>query len=173
MDSRTRFLIYAAASYMLLPMMAMVIESRKKKRKRVPRREGITYGPIDERDRKRFDYLNDKIWKNDIICVNMLWLKRAPYFRFCRLFRDRGLLVDTIYMSVEEQVAMFLHTIGHNVRNKVVGTNFDRSGETVSRYFHVVLRAIGDMRKELIRSPSTTTPSKILGNPRWDPYFKV
>ncbi|XP_040381130.1 uncharacterized protein LOC107304789 [Oryza brachyantha] len=172
MDSRTRFLIYAAASYMLLSMMAMVIESRNKKRKRVPRREGITYGPIDERDRKRFDYLNDKIWKNDTICVNMLRLRRAPFFRFCKLFRDGGLLVDTIHMSVEEQVAMFLHTIGHNVRNRVVATDFYRSGETVSRYFNLVLRAIGEMRKELIRPPSITTPSKILGNPRWDPYLR-
>nr|CAE03671.3 OSJNBa0042N22.14 [Oryza sativa Japonica Group] len=115
--------------------MAMVIESRNKKRKRVPRREGITYGPIDERDRKRFDYLNDMIWKN-------------------------------------EQVAMFLHTFGHNVRNRVVATNFYRSGETISRYFNLVLHAVGELRKELIRPPSITTPSKILGNPMWDPYFK-
>ncbi|XP_015611049.1 protein ALP1-like [Oryza sativa Japonica Group] len=172
MDSRTRFLIYAAASYMLLSMMAMVIESRNKKRKRVARREGITYGPIDERDRKRFDYLNDKIWKNDTICVNMLRLKRAPFFCFCKLFRDRGMLVDTIHMPVEEQVAMFLHTIGHNDRNRVVATNFYRSSETVSRYFNLVLHAVGELRKELIRPPSITTPSKILGNPRWDPYFK-
>nr|AAP54145.2 transposon protein, putative, CACTA, En/Spm sub-class [Oryza sativa Japonica Group] len=37
---------------------------------------------------------------------------------------------DTIHMCIEEQVAMFLHTVGHNLRNRLVRTNYDRSGET-------------------------------------------
>ncbi|XP_022684247.1 putative nuclease HARBI1 [Setaria italica] len=168
---QTKVVTCTAAAYMLLSMMAMVIiESRK--RKRATRREGITYGPIDERDRMRLEYLNNKIWKDDIVCVNMLRLNKAKFFRFCNLFRDRGLLEDTIHCSVEQQVAMFLNTVGHNLRNRLVGTNFDRSGETVSRYFNKVLRAVGELRGELIRPPSLETPTKILGNHRWDPYFK-
>src|SRR5436190_16483841 len=156
---------------MLLSMMSMVIQSRKRQR-RAPR-EQIRYGPIDERDRKRIEFLNDKIWKNDVTCVNMLRLNKASFFRFCKLFRDRGLLQDTIHMCVEQQVAMFLNTVGHNLRNRLVGTNYGRSGETVSRYFNKVLHAIGELRNELIRPPSSSTPAKIAGNPRWDPYFKV
>jgi hypothetical protein len=38
---------------------------------------------------------------------------------------------------------------------------------------HKVLHAIGELQKEFIRPPSTSTPAKITGNPRWDPYFKV
>ncbi len=68
---------------------------------------------------------------------------------------------------------MFLHTVGHNLRNRLVHTNYDRSGEKVSRYFNKVLNAIGELRDELIRPPSLDTPTKIAGNPRWDPYFKV
>jgi len=171
MDKRIKVLICATASYMLLSMMAMIIESRK--RKRVARTAGITYGPMDERDRMRLDYLHNKIWKDDTTCVNMLRINRAKFFRFCNLFRDRGLLQDTIHMCVEQQVAMFLNTVGHNLRNRLVGTNFDRSGETVSRYFNIVLHAIGELRGELIKPPSLDTSSKIAGNPRWDPYFKV
>ena len=102
----------------------------------------------------------------------MLRLRRESFFCFCQLFRDRGLLEDTIHMCVE-QVAMFLNTVGHNLRNRLVATNFDRSGETVSRYFHLVLHAVGELRAEYIRPPSLETPTKITGNPRWDPYFKV
>ncbi len=76
-------------------------------------------------------------------------------------------------MCIEEQVATFLHTVGYNLRNRLVHTNYDRSGETVSRYFNKVLNAIGELRDELIRPPSLDTPTKIAGNPRWDPYFKV
>uniref|UniRef100_A0A0A8Z850 DUF8040 domain-containing protein n=1 Tax=Arundo donax TaxID=35708 RepID=A0A0A8Z850_ARUDO len=76
-------------------------------------------------------------------------------------------------MYVEQQVAMFLNTVGHKLRNRLVATNYDRSSETISRYFNKVLRAVGELRGELIRPPSTATPTKIAGNPRWDPYFKV
>ena len=171
MDKRTKLLIFCTVAYMLLSMMAMIIATRK--RKRAARIQGITYGPIDERDRIRLEYLENKIWRDDTTCVNMLRLSRAKFFQFCNLFRDRGLLEDTIHMCVEQQVAMFLNTVGHNLRNRLVGTNFDRSGETVNRYFNKVLRAIGELRAELIKPPSLETPSKIAGNHRWDPYFKV
>jgi hypothetical protein len=66
---------------------------------------------------------------------------------------------------------MFLNTVGHNLRNRLVGTNFSRSGETVSQYFGLVLHGIGELRDELILPPSSETPSKIDETPRWDPYF--
>jgi len=171
MDQRTKVLICSAAAYMFLFMVATVIQSRKRKRR--ASRVGITYAPIEERDRMRQEYLDTKIWKDDTTCVNMLRLNRACFYRFCNLFRDRGLLQDTTHMCVEQQVAMFLNIVGHNLRNRLVGTNYQRSGETVSRYFNNVLHAIGELRTEFIRPPSLQTPSKIAGNYRWDPYFKV
>ena len=143
MDKRTKIVTFAAAAYMLLSMMALIIQTRKCKRG--ARRIGITYGPMEERDRIRLEYLNNKIWKDDTTCLNMLRLNRDKYFRFCKLFRDRGLLKDTIHLCVEQQVGMFLNTVGHNLRNRLVGTNFDRSGETMSCYFNKVLRAIGEL----------------------------
>lgn len=68
---------------------------------------------------------------------------------------------------------MFFHTIGHNVRNRIIGGNFGRSGEVVSRYFKKVLHAVGELRGDLIRKPSLEIQSKLEGNYRWDPYFKV
>ncbi|KAL6880682.1 hypothetical protein ACP4OV_012247 [Aristida adscensionis] len=44
--------------------------------------------------------------------------------------------------------------------------------EKLCRYFHKVLHAVGELRIDLIRPPSTTIQSKIAANPRWDPYFK-
>lgn len=55
----------AAAAYMLPSTMAMILES---KRKRDASRVGFTYGPMDERDRMRIEYLNLKIWKDDNLC---------------------------------------------------------------------------------------------------------
>lgn len=76
--------------------------------------------------------------------------KVLSYIFFVRIFKDRGLLEDTIHMSIKEKVAMFLNTMGHNVKNRLVATNFDMSGETVSCYFNKVFHANGELRNELI-----------------------
>ena len=83
------------------------------------------------------------------------------------------MLRDTIHSSVEEQVAMFLHVVGHNQRFRVIHQNFRRSIETVSRYFREVLYVVGELREELIRAPSGETTLKIRNSPRWFPYLKV
>jgi len=74
---------------------------------------------------------------------------------------------------VEEQVAMFLHVVGHNQRFRVVHQSFRRSIETVSRVFHQVLYAIGELRADMMKPPSTATHPKILGSNRWFPFLKV
>jgi hypothetical protein len=96
---------------------AIVVAVRAIKRKRRPR---ISYGPMHERDRQRIEYLNSKIWQCDVTCRNMLRFERAHFFKLCDILRDHKLLEDSVHLNVEQQVAMFLHTVGHNVRNRVV-----------------------------------------------------
>ena len=76
-------------------------------------------------------------------------------------------------MSVTEQVLMFCHIIGHNVRFCVIGSRFRRSNETVHRYFKVVLSRVLKLYKALIRLPSEDTPLEIRNSRRFYPYFKV
>jgi predicted chitinase len=103
----------------------------------------------------------------------MLRMSRAPFFALCNLFRQRGLVLDNINSSVEEQVSMFLHVVGHNQRFRVVHQNFRRSVETVRRHFRQVLYAVRELRHEMIKPPSLETHPKILGSQRWNPFFKV
>ena len=90
-----------------------------------------------------------------------------------RTFRERSLVTDREGVSVEEQVAMFLHVVGHNQRFRVVHQSFRRSIQTVHKHFHQVLYAVGELRNEMIKPASTTTHPKILGSHTWNPYFKV
>jgi hypothetical protein len=143
MEQKVKILIFAAAAHLLLSMMATIIQSRKRRRGEM--RQPISYGPMEERDMMKLDYLNTRIWKNDTTCISTLRLNRDRFFRFCMVFRDRGLLQDDVNMCVEQQVAMFLNTVEQNLRNRLVATNYDRSGETVSWYFNKVLHAIGEM----------------------------
>jgi len=41
------------------------------------------------------------------------------------------------------------------------------------RFFKEVLYAIGELSGEMIREPSTATPTKIQNSRRWFPFFKV
>jgi hypothetical protein len=65
----------------------------------------------------------------------LLRMRRAPFFQLCDLFRARGLLRDSINSTIEEQVGMFLHVMGHNQRFRVIGWAIRLSGETISCTF--------------------------------------
>ncbi|CAI0550353.1 unnamed protein product [Linum tenue] len=56
--------------------------------------------------------------------------------------------------SVEEQVAIFLYTLAHNARNRVVNFFFRWSGETISHHFHGVLKAILSLEAEFLVQPN-------------------
>jgi hypothetical protein len=73
MEKKYMLVVYVAAAHILLSMMACVIESRKRKRHGHAAVGQISYGPIYERDRKRMEYLDDKIWKSDVTCVILLY----------------------------------------------------------------------------------------------------
>ena len=103
----------------------------------------------------------------------MLRMSRAPFFALCNMFRQRGLALDSINASVEEQVSMFLHVVGHNQRYRVVHKSFRRSIETMHCHFHQVLYAVGELRSEMTKPPGLETHPKIFGSHRWNPYFKV
>jgi hypothetical protein len=136
-------------------------------------RQGITYGPMSERDQERIANLRFIYHSDDTNGVDLLRMKRAPFFQLCDLFRTRGLLRDSIQSNVEEQVAMFLHVVGHNQRFRVIKLTFRRSIETISRYFQEVLYAVGELRAKMILPPSTAIPTKIQHSRRWNPFFKV
>ncbi|CAN1191858.1 hypothetical protein LINPERHAP2_LOCUS41245 [Linum perenne] len=62
--------------------------------------------------------------------------------KLCDLLVVEGGLVRTKHVDIKEMVVMFLHTIGHNEKNRILQAHFCRSGETISRHIHKVLRAI-------------------------------
>ena len=142
-------------------------------RRRAVDAQSITYGPMAERDQQRINNLRYIYESNDVHCVNLLRMRRTPFFQLCDLFRTRILVTDSIHASIEEQVAMFLHVVGHNERFRVVDLTFRRSVETISRFFQRVLYAVGELRNEMIVPPSSSVPPKIHGSRRWYPYFKV
>ena len=80
-------------------------------------------------------------------------------------------LEDRTYVSVEEQVCIFLYTISKNASNRTVQDIFQHSGSTVSYYFRVVLNEITSLSCNYIRLPSLH-PHRILRQQKFA-YFQV
>lgn len=82
-------------------------------------------------------------------CVSYLRIDVGLFMYLTQLMCDTHLLVDSRHVSIEEQLAIFLHIVGHNTKNKTVRLEFLRSGETSSRYFNNVIHAICEIRDAL------------------------
>ena len=106
-------------------------------------------------------------------CVAYVRMGPHAFLNLAQMMRDNHSLKDSRHVTVEEQLAYFLHVVGHGERNRVVRTFFYRSTRTVSVYLRCVLRAINTMKDLFIKPPSTSIHPKIASNRNWYPYFKV
>ena len=68
-------------------------------------------------------------------CRDIIRMIPEAFINLCQRIRGTGMVKDAFRSTVEEQVATFLHIIGHNVKNQSVTFFFHRSRETVSRHF--------------------------------------
>jgi hypothetical protein len=101
-------------------------------------------------------------------------MRKAVFHRLYSNLRTCGLLMDTLNVTVEEQVAMFIHVGRQNWSNRAIGFEFIGSGETVGRYFNAVLDALVIHARELIYIRTTETHAKITSNPgMFHPCFEV
>ncbi|CAA3016789.1 Hypothetical predicted protein, partial [Olea europaea subsp. europaea] len=77
-------------------------------------------------------------------------------------------------VQLEEAVCMFFMTLGHGVGNRMIQERFQRSGETVSRQFGIVLQKMINLALQEIRPPDNydKVPLYIRSNPKYWPYFK-
>ncbi|CAN1139135.1 hypothetical protein LINPERHAP1_LOCUS14719 [Linum perenne] len=80
-------------------------------------------------------------------------MKRSIFWSLCELLRVKGGLVQSNNMSVDEMLAIFLVTVGHNTKNRTVQALFHRSAETISRTIRKVLLAILKLHDMLIEKP--------------------
>ena len=88
-----------------------------------------------------------------MICVNQLRMDIRSFRSLCCLLRNEGKLKEDGLICTEEQVAMFLHILAHHSKNRVINFLFKRSGETVSRYFNLVLNGILRLHEILLKAP--------------------
>ncbi|CAN1272354.1 Protein ALP1-like [Linum perenne] len=80
-------------------------------------------------------------------------MNRRLFKKLRELLVSEGGLKSSRHVDVDEMLVMFLHTIGHNTKNRVLQEHFCRSGETIGRHLHCVLRAIVRLHPILLCKP--------------------
>ncbi|XP_019158190.1 PREDICTED: uncharacterized protein LOC109154905 [Ipomoea nil] len=94
------------------------------------------------------------------------------FLKLCHIIREKTLLKDTRYITVEEMVATFLLTVGQNSRYCHTRETFYRSHFATSKNFNKVLKALNTIAPEMMVKPSFTVPTRIRESTRFYPYFK-
>ncbi|KAF5820192.1 putative harbinger transposase-derived nuclease domain-containing protein [Helianthus annuus] len=98
-------------------------------------------------------------------------MEKHVFYKLCDKLKAKGLLRHTSRIKVEEQLAIFLFIIGHNLRTRAVQELFRYSGETISRHFNNVLNAIIAVSLDFFQPPGSEIPPEIRDDPRFYPYF--
>lgn len=106
-------------------------------------------------------------------CSENFRMDKKLFYNLRDILHAKGLLRHTNRIKIEEQLAIFMYTIGHNQRTRVVQELFQYSGETISRHFNNVLNAIMALSSDYFGSQESDSPQEILQDNRFYPYFKV
>ncbi|WVZ51371.1 hypothetical protein U9M48_002523 [Paspalum notatum var. saurae] len=126
-----------------------------------------------DRDVERLRRLGRLYHGTEPNCISELRMRKDVFHRLCAELRSRALLEETVHVTIEEQLAMFIHAVGQNWPARAIAFEFLRSTEFVSRYFNLVLDALCVLARDLICIKSVETHSKITSSPgRFHPYFE-
>ncbi|XP_026399247.1 uncharacterized protein LOC113295110 [Papaver somniferum] len=109
---------------------------------------------------------------HDARCQDSFRMEKHVFLRLCDMLKEKELLRHSNGVRVEEKVAIFMLAVGHNERNSILQERFQHSGETISRHFNAVLDVIVALADDFLVPVGPDTPTEILENPRFYPYFK-
>ncbi|CAI9269445.1 unnamed protein product [Lactuca saligna] len=96
-------------------------------------------------------------------------MTRRCFTKLCDMLHTLGGLRTSRHMDINEQVAIFLHIIAHNVKNRVMIGRFQRSGETISKIVSRVCNAVIRLHPHLLKKPEPVTENST--DQRWK-WFK-
>ncbi|XP_050220700.1 protein ALP1-like isoform X1 [Mercurialis annua] len=93
--------------------------------------------------------------ESETTSIELLRVNPATFKKLCGILQSEGGLVASRNITIKEIVALFLHILGHGIKYSWVKACYARSGETISRQFHVVLKAVMKRGKYYIREANS------------------
>ena len=109
------------------------------------------------------------------IMFNKVRMDKDSFLTLSHILENKGLLQSSNYSTVDEQLFLFLTIVGQSQTNREASDVWQHSGETMSRWFGKVLRAICELRYDFILPPNYNKVQKfIIDNcHKYRPWFDV
>ncbi|KAJ9558637.1 hypothetical protein OSB04_013251 [Centaurea solstitialis] len=117
----------------------------------------------------RSSILHRYVYESDAMSISQIRMTRLCFKKLCDMLETYGGLRTNRFISIEEQVAIFLHIVAHNVKNRVMICRFHRSGDTISRVVSRVCNAIIRLHPQLLKKPEPVPDNST--DQRWK-WFK-
>ena len=134
---------------------------------------------FEEKQPCRTSLLSGEDWTQEVLggnthrIIECCRMNLQVFEELVSVLTTKNLLVPTRSCSVEQQVLIFLYITGQNASNRNAQERFQHSGETISRHFDSVLKALVALAPEYIKLPDPLViPQEISTNPKFFPYFK-
>ncbi|KAG8377496.1 hypothetical protein BUALT_Bualt08G0039000 [Buddleja alternifolia] len=143
--------IATAIKFFMFGSFAMFFEFYQH-RQREENARHITYS-LKSKIPKQMENLHEIISISDTTCLEQLRMDRNCFGRLCMLLRDVGGLKPTRNVQINEQVAIFLHILGHHTKNRIVKQSYKRSGYTITKHFNSVLNSLLKLYPILLGNP--------------------
>ena len=89
----------------------------------------------------------------EVACFDQLRLTKRNFHDLCAMLCEKCGLRGSVYVVVEEKVAMFLLVVGHGLKMRLLRGQYKRSLGTISAHFAEVLKAILCLHGEFIKLP--------------------
>ena len=83
-------------------------------------------------------------------CCDIIRMGPGAFLDLCDMLCKEGGLQPTQRATIEEQVAKFLYILSHGVKHREISFFFRRSGETINRHFHQVLRSVIQLEEKFL-----------------------
>jgi hypothetical protein len=89
----------------------------------------------------------------EIAFYDQLRLTKTNFHDLCAMLRAKCGLSDSVYVTVEEKVAMFFLVVGHGLKMRLLRGQYKMSLLTISTNFSNVLKAIISLHGEFVKLP--------------------
>ena len=129
MKRKTKAAILASIASVLFVEVALL---RKLRRRQLRRALYVSHAT------KRKHYINSILRGSERHCVSQIRMKPIAFHQLCDILTEGEHIQPTVHMSVKEQVLIFLHMIGYNVRFHIV-SSIDR----LRLFIHILGSSLG------------------------------
>ncbi|CAN1132679.1 hypothetical protein LINPERHAP2_LOCUS7174, partial [Linum perenne] len=143
--SAPRRRMFLTASLLLLYILILLFKICKRRRRQPLLHRGPSESFLDRvlrGARKRRDFMIVATQLKNRSSLDTIRVNIHVFDRLCEVLVNEGGLETTKGVPIEEMIVMFLWTLGHNTKNRIVQKRFARSGKTVCAVIHAVLTSI-------------------------------